>query len=153
MKYILLFLIILSFIGPASDKDKSTSDVIKDSIYNYVTCLDNSFNYLVNNVSLFYNISEKLYKTSYDSIMKDRVFQEHLIQSGETLDSIIQLYNTNIDDMEAFRKVVYKENQDIVSSSYDVKAGEYILVPSNRWINASNNINYLRRYIYNILIL
>ena len=64
--------------------------------------------------------------------MKDRVFQEHLIQSGETLDSIIQLYNTNIDDMEAFRKVVYKENQDIVSSSYDVKAGEYILVPSNR---------------------
>ena len=93
MKYILLFLIILSFIGPASDKDKSTSDVIKDSIYNYVTCLDNSFNYLVNNVSLFYNISEKLYKTSYDSIMKDRVFQEHLIQSGETLDSIIQLYN------------------------------------------------------------
>ena len=133
MKYILLFLIILSFIGPASDKDKSTSDVIKDSIYNYVTCLDNSFNYLVNNVSLFSNISEKLYKTSYDSI--------------------IQLYNTNIDDMEAFRKVVYKENQDIVSSSYDVKAGEYILVPSNRWINASNNINYLRRYIYNILIL
>ena len=133
MKYVLVFLIILSFIGPSVDEDKNTSDIIKNSLYNYITCLDNTFNYLVNNVSLFSNISEKLYKTSYDSI--------------------IQLYNTNIDDIEAFRKVVYKENQDIVSSSYDVKAGEYILVPSNRWINASNNINYLRRYIYNILIL
>ena len=39
---------------------------------------------------------------------------------------------TDIDDIETFRKVVYKENQDIVSSSYDVKAGEYILVPSDR---------------------
>ena len=64
--------------------------------------------------------------------MKDRVFQEHLIQPGETLDSIIQLYNHNIDDIETFRKVVYKENQDIISSSYDVKAGEYILVPSDK---------------------
>ena len=64
--------------------------------------------------------------------MKDRVFQSHLIQSGETLDSIIQLYNNNINDIEAFRKIVYKENQEIISSSYDVKAGEYILVPSDK---------------------
>ena len=132
MKYLLVFLIILSFIGPSVDEDKNTSDIIKNSLYNYITCLDNTFNYLTNNVSFFSNISENFYKVSYNSIMKDRVFQEHLIQSGETLDSIIQLYNTNIDDIEAFRKVVYKENQDIVSSSYDVKAGEYILVPSNR---------------------
>ena len=124
MKYFLLFLIILSFIGPAVDDNKSTGDVITDSIYNYITCLDN--------VSFFSNISEKLYKASYDSIMKNRVFQSHLVQSGETLDSIIQLYNNDIDDIETFRKVVYKENQDIVSSSYDVKAGEYILVPSDR---------------------
>lgn len=132
MKYILLFFIILSFIGPNADKDKSTNDVIKDSIYNYITCLDNSFNYLINNVSFFSNISEKSYKISYDSIMKDRIFQEHLIQSGETLDSIIKLYNDNIEDIETFRKVVYNENKNVVSSSYDVKAGEYILVPSNR---------------------
>ena len=78
------------------------------------------------------NLQVKLYKASYDSIMKNRVFQSHLVQSGETLDSIIQLYNNDIDDIETFRKVVYKENQDIVSSSYDVKAGEYILVPSDR---------------------
>ncbi len=132
MKYFLLFLIILSFIGPSVDDNKSTGDVITDSIYNYITCLDNTANYLVDNVSLFSNISEKLYKASYDSIMKNRVFQSHLVQSGETLDSIIQLYNNDIDDIETFRKVVYKENQDIVSSSYDVKAGEYILVPSDR---------------------
>lgn len=132
MKYVLLFLIILSFIGPNTDKDKSTNDVIKDSIYNYITCLDNSFNYLMNNVSFFSNLSEKSYKISYDSIMKDRIFQEHLIQSGETLDSIIKLYNDNIEDIETFRKVVYNENKNVVSSSYDVQSGEYILVPSER---------------------
>lgn len=130
MKYFLLFLIILSFIGPVVDDNKSTDNIIKDSIYNYVTCLDSTFNYLVNNVSLFSNISESLYKKSYDTVMKDRVFQEHLILPGETLDSIIKLYNTNIDDIENFRKVVYKENSDVISNSYDVKAGEYILVPS-----------------------
>ena len=132
MKYFLLFLIILSFIGPAANNNNSTNDVIKNSIYNYITCLDDTFNYLVDNVSFFSNISEKLYKASYDSIMKNRVLQSHLVQSGETLDSIIQLYNHNIDDIETFRKVVYKENQDIISSSYDVKAGEYILVPSDK---------------------
>ena len=47
MKYFLLFLIILSFIGPAVDDNKSTGDVITDSIYNYITCLDNTANYLV----------------------------------------------------------------------------------------------------------
>lgn len=132
MKYFLLFLIILSFIGPAVDDSKSIGDIVNDSIYNYITSVDNTVSYLVNNVSLFSNISEKSYKASYNSIMKDRVFQSHLIQSGETLDSIIQLYNNNINDIEAFRKIVYKENQEIISSSYDVKAGEYILVPSDK---------------------
>lgn len=132
MKYFLLFLIILSFIGPAVDDSKSIGDIVNNSIYNYITSVDNTVSYLVNNVSLFSNISEKLYKASYNSVMKDRVFQSHLIQSGETLDSIIQLYNNNINDIEAFRKIVYKENQEIISSSYDVKAGEYILVPSDK---------------------
>lgn len=132
MKYFLLFLIILSFIGPAVDDSKSIGDIVNNSIYNYITSVDNTVSYLVDNVSLFSNISEKLYKASYNSVMKDRVFQSHLIQSGETLDSIIQLYNNNINDIEAFRKIVYKENQEIISSSYDVKAGEYILVPSDK---------------------
>ena len=132
MKDFLLFLIILSFIGPAVDDSKSIGDIVNNSIYNYITSVDNTVSYLVDNVSLFSNISEKSYKASYNSIMKDRVFQSHLIQSGETLDSIIQLYNNNINDIEAFRKIVYKENQEIISSSYDVKAGEYILVPSDK---------------------
>ena len=64
--------------------------------------------------------------------MKDRVFQEHLVQSGETLDSIIQLYNNNIEDIDAFRKLIYEENKDVISNSYDIKAGEYIIVPSDK---------------------
>ena len=132
MKYVLVFLIILSFIGPSVDEDKNTSDIIKNSLYNYITCLDNTFNYLTNNVSFFSNISENFYKVSYNSIMKDRVFQEHLVQSGETLDYIIQLYNNNIEDIDTFRKVVYKENKDVISNSYDIKAGEYIIVPSDK---------------------
>ena len=132
MKYVLVFLIILSFIGPSVVEDKNTSDIIKNSLYNYITCLDNTFNYLTNNVSFFSNISENFYKVSYNSIMKDRVFQEHLVQSGETLDSIIQLYNNNIEDIDAFRKLIYEENKDVISNSYDIKAGEYIIVPSDK---------------------
>lgn len=130
MKYLLSFLIILSFVGPVVSKDKSPSEVIQDSLYNYITCLDNTFDYLVDNVPIFSNMSEKFYKKSYDSIMKNRVLEEHLIQPGETLDSIIKMYNNNISDIETFRKVVYKENQGTISSSYDLKSGEYILVPS-----------------------
>lgn len=132
LKYFLLFLIILSFIGPSTKDDKYTGNIFKDSIYNYITCIDNTFNYLIDNVAIFSNVSEKLYETSYNSIMKNRVFQEHLIQPGETLDSIIQLYNKDIDDINIFREIVYKENSDIVSDSYDVKSGEYIIVPSER---------------------
>ena len=132
MKYVFLFLILLSFVGSNIDNTKSTNNILKDSIHSYITCLDNTYNYLVNNFSLFSNISEKSYKKSYNAVMKNRILQEHLIQPGETLDSIIQIYNNDIDDIEIFRKVVYKENQDIISSSYDVKSGEYILVPSER---------------------
>ena len=132
MKYIFLFLIILSFVGSSLNDNKSTDNILKNSLYSYITCLDNTFNYLVDNVSFFSNISENLYKNSYDSIMKNRILQEHLIQPGETLDSIIQIYNKDIDDIEVFRKVVHKENPDVISSSYDVKSGEYILVPSER---------------------
>ena len=105
MKYFLLFLIILSFIGTSVSDDKTTGNVLKDSVYNYITSLDNTFNYLVENVSFFSNISENSYKTSYNSIMKDRIFQEHLVQPGETLDSIIQIYNNNKEVVE-FQKLM-----------------------------------------------
>ena len=64
--------------------------------------------------------------------MKNRSLIKHYVNSGESIDQIIKTYNSNIDkDIDDFREVVYKENQGIVSSDYNVQAGEYILVPSN----------------------
>ena len=130
MKYILFFLIILSFIGPVADKEKSFDSVIKDSIYNYITCLDNSINYLSNNFTFVDKILNIQYELAYNNIMEDRVMEKHLVISGETLDDIIKTYNNNIDNIEDFRKVVYLENKDTVTKDYQVNTGEYILVPS-----------------------
>lgn len=63
--------------------------------------------------------------------MKDRTLTKHLVVSGETLDSIINLYNNNIDNIEDFRKVVYKENKGTVSDDYELQAGQYIAIPSD----------------------
>ena len=135
MKYLLIFFIILSFIGPVVEDHKSMGSILKDSVYNYVTCLDNSLNYLVDtfpSVEKFVNIP---YDIAYNSVMKDRVLEKHLVLSGETLDDIIKSYNTNIDNIEDFRKVIYKENQDVVSKDYQVKSGEYILIPCEKLIS------------------
>ncbi|HSQ90217.1 hypothetical protein, partial [Romboutsia sp.] len=63
-------------------------------------------------------------------VMDDRHLVKHLVTSGETLDDIIKSYNSNIEDIENFRKVVYKENIGIVSKEYQVQSGEYITIPS-----------------------
>lgn len=135
MKYILFFLIILSFIGPVADKEKSFDSVIKDSIYNYITCLDNSINYLSNNFTFVDKILNIQYELAYNNIMEDRVMEKHLVISGETLDDIIKTYNNNIDNIEDFRKIVYLENKDTVTKDYQVNTGEYILVPSEKLIS------------------
>ena len=135
MKYILFFLIILSFIGPVADKEKSFDSVIKDSIYNYITCLDNSINYLSNNFTFVDKILNIEYELAYNNIMEDRVMEKHLVISGETLDDIIKTYNNNIDNIEDFRKFVYLENKDTVTKDYQVNTGEYILVPSEKLIS------------------
>ena len=135
LKYILFFLIILSFIGPVADKEKSFDSVIKDSIYNYITCLDNSINYLSNNFTFVDKILNIQYELAYNNIMEDRVMEKHLVISGETLDDIIKTYNNNIDNIEDFRKIVYLENKDIVTKDYQVNTGEYILVPSEKLIS------------------
>ena len=135
MKYILFFLIILSFIGPVADKEKSFDSVIKDSIYNYITCLDNSINYLSNNFTFVDKILNIQYELAYNNIMEDRVMEKHLVISGETLDDIIKTYNNNIDNIEDFRKNVYLENKDTVTKDYQVNTGEYILVPSEKLIS------------------
>ena len=130
MKYLLLFLIMLSFIAPSAQSDKSFSDVFKDGFYNYITCLDNSLNYLVETVPAFSNLVQIPYEKAYKKVMDDRHLVKHLVTSGETLDDIIKSYNSNINDIENFRKVIYKENDGIVSKEYQVQSGEYITIPS-----------------------
>jgi adenylosuccinate synthase len=125
-------LLALLIISTAVDEDLSTTSLIRQFAYNYITCLSNSINYLGENVSVFSQIKNKPYEKSYTKDMKNRSLIKHYVNTGESIDQIIKTYNSNIDkDIDAFREVVYKENQGIVSSDYNVQAGEYILVPSN----------------------
>ena len=132
MKYIKTILLALLIISTAVDEDLSTTSLIRQCAYNYITCLSNSINYLGENVSVFSQIKNKPYEKIYTKVMKNRSLIKHYVNSGESIDQIIKTYNSNIDkDIDDFREVVYKENQGIVSSDYNVQAGEYILVPSN----------------------
>lgn len=132
MKYIMTILLALLIISTAVDEDLSTTSLIRQCAYNYITCLSNSINYLGENISVFSQIKNKPYEKTYTKVMKNRSLIKHYVNSGESIDQIIKTYNSNIDkDIDDFREVVYKENQGIVSSDYNVQAGEYILVPSN----------------------
>lgn len=132
MKYIMTILLALLIISTAVDEDLSTTSLIRQCAYNYITCLSNSINYLGENLSVFSQIKNKPYEKIYTKVMKNRSLIKHYVNSGESIDQIIKTYNSDIDkDIDAFREVVYKENQGIVSSDYNVQAGEYILVPSN----------------------
>jgi adenylosuccinate synthase len=125
-------LLALLIISTAVDEDLSTTSLIRQCAYNYITCLSNSINYLGENLSVFSQIKNKPYEKTYTKVMKNRSLIKHYVNSGESIDQIIKTYNSNIDkDIDDFREVVYKENQGIVSSDYNVQAGEYILVPSN----------------------
>ncbi|MGL6107127.1 hypothetical protein [Romboutsia sp.] len=135
MKYILAFLIILSFLGPVVDKNKPTSSIIRDGIYNYITCLDSSADYLANKVPMVTKLSNLSYEKTYNKVMENRILEKHLVASGETLDDIIKNYNTNIGDLEDFRKIIYKENPDLVSADYQIRSGEYVLIPSEKLIS------------------
>lgn len=132
MKYIMTILLALLIISTAVDEDLSTTSLIRQCAYNYITCLSNSINYLGENLSVFSQIKNKPYEKIYTKVMKNRSLIKHYVNSGESIDQIIKTYNSDINkDIDAFREVVYKENQGIVSSDYNVQAGEYILVPSN----------------------
>lgn len=132
MKYIMTILLALLIISTAVDEDLSTTSLIRQCAYNYITCLSNSINYLGENVSVFSQIKNKPYEKIYTKVMKNRSLIKHYVNSGESIDQIIKTYNSDINkDIDDFREVVYKENQGIVSSDYNVQAGEYILVPSN----------------------
>lgn len=135
MKYIIIFLMILLFIAPTVEENKSISTVLKDGVYNYITCLDTSASYLVDNVAIIEKLTQIPYSKSYDKIMKNRVLKKHFVVSGETLDDIIKNYNNNIGDLKTFRKVIYMENKDVITRSYEIKSNEYILVPSDKLIS------------------
>lgn len=135
MKYISIFILILFFIGPVADKDKSVSNVIRDGVYNYITCLDNYVDYSVQNIPLLSKLTNISYDKTYDKVMKNRILQNHLVASGETLDDIIRYYNNDINNIENFRKVIFKENPNVVSYDYQIKSGEYLLVPSENLIS------------------
>ena len=63
--------------------------------------------------------------------MANRTFVKHFVLAGETIDNIIKKYNNDVDDLESFRKVIYKENIGLVSDTYEVKSGEYLTVPTD----------------------
>ena len=130
MKYFLLFLLCLLFIAPSADNDKPISTVLKDGVYNYITSLDTSVTYLTKNVPAFSKLAQASYEKAYKNIMENRHLTKHLVSSGETLDDIIKSYNSDINDIENFRKVAYKENPGVISKDYQVQAGSYITVPS-----------------------
>ncbi|GAA0712077.1 hypothetical protein GCM10008904_24940 [Paraclostridium ghonii] len=130
MKYALFIVVVLLFIGTCVEDCTSLSQVFREGIYNYITCLDTSVNYLSENVPAFNNLTELSYNKAYEKVMNDRHLVKHVVKPGETLDSIIKSYNTDIKDIDDFRKVIYKENIDIISSDYNLNSGECILVPS-----------------------
>ncbi len=132
MKYCLLFLLVLFFISPNVDNNKSISQVFRDGFYDYITCLDKISDYANKNIPLVAKLYEIPYEKSYTKIMSNRTFIKHLVVSGETIDDIIKKYNYDIsnDDLKYFRKIVYKENINIISDDYNIEAGQYIIVPS-----------------------
>lgn len=131
MKYLLIFLIVLSFIGPSVQTKDDIPSAIRKGVYNYITCLDRSLNYLVKNVPAVSKIAEAPYKNTYKKVMKNRYFTKHLISQDETLDEIIKNYNSDIDNIDDFRKIIVHKNPGIVSKSYGIKSGEYIIIPTN----------------------
>lgn len=131
MKYIVSILLALLLISTSVDEDLSTTSLIRQCIYNYITCLSTSFDYLGENVEVFAEIKNKPYEKTYSKVMKNRSFSKHYVENGESIDQIIKTYNPDIDNnIDEFREVIYRENKEVVSSDYQIKSGEYILVPS-----------------------
>ncbi|MFI3210284.1 MAG: hypothetical protein R3Y64_04455 [Peptostreptococcaceae bacterium] len=131
MKIILMILLFIAFIGPSVEDNKSITQVFKDSVVNYVSSVDNTVTYLSENSEVFRDITQSKIQNSYDNVMQNRVLVKHVINSGESLDSIIRFYNDEVKNIDEFRTVILNENPDSVSSDYSLKAGNSILVPSD----------------------
>ncbi|MGL5750530.1 MAG: hypothetical protein ACRCXT_08390 [Paraclostridium sp.] len=133
MKYIIIILISFLLISTTVDEDLTNTSLIRQCIYNYITCLSSSFDYLGENVEVFAQLQNIPYERTYSSVMENRILVKHYVENGENIDQIIKKYNPNIDsNLGDLREVIYKENTNIVSSDYQVKSGEYILVPCEK---------------------
>ncbi|MGL5328693.1 MAG: hypothetical protein ACRDD7_05445 [Peptostreptococcaceae bacterium] len=132
MKYLISILLILFFIAPHVDDNESLSQVFKDGFYSYITSLDRTLNYAVENFDFVAKLADIPYESTYKRIMSNRSFTKHYVSSGETIDDIIKKYNLEVSNSELkdFRRVVYKENEGIVTSDYNIQSGQYIIVPT-----------------------
>ena len=129
--FLISFLLFSVFIAPNIKEDVDISQSFRDGFYDYLTSLDRVIDYANENIPLISKITNMSYDKTYKKVMEDRFLTKHLVSSGETLDYIIKKYNSSIsdNDLEDFRKVVYKENIDVVSEDYSIQSGKYILVP------------------------
>lgn len=129
--FLISFLLFLVFVAPNIKEDVDISQSFRDGFYDYLTSLDKAVDYANENIPFISKITNMSYDKTYKKVMEDRFLTKHLVSSGETLDYIIKKYNSSIsdNDLEDFRKVVYKENIDVVSEDYSIQSGKYILVP------------------------
>jgi len=129
--FLISFLLFLVFVAPNIKEDVDISQSFRDGFYDYLTSLDKAVDYANENIPFISKITNMSYNKIYKKVMEDRFLTKHLVSSGETLDYIIKKYNSSIsdNDLEDFRKVVYKENIDVVSEDYSIQSGKYILVP------------------------
>lgn len=130
--FLISFLAFIIFVSPNIKEDVDISQAFRDGFYDYLTSFDRAVDYVSEKVPLVKKFSNMAYNKTYEKVMEDRFLTKHLVNSGETLDYIIKKYNSSIDDndLEDFRKVVYKENIDVVSEDYNIQSGKYILVPT-----------------------
>lgn len=111
---------------------KVSSDFLRESVYNYITSLDAGLDMIDNSIPVMGGLKNFTYERTYNKVMKNRKFISHTVEDGENLDEIIKKYNTDIDDIDDFRRVAKEENKNKVSETYDIQFGEELLIPSEK---------------------
>jgi hypothetical protein len=115
-----------------SENIKISGDILRESIFNYISCLDAGLDIIDNSMPVMGGLKNFTYERTYNKVMKNREFISHIVEDGENLDDIIKKYNTDIDDIDDFRKVTKEKNKTKVSDTYDIQSGEELLIPSEK---------------------
>lgn len=111
---------------------KMSSDFLRESIYNYITSLDAGLDIIDDSMPVIGGLKNFTYERTYNKVMKNREFINHIVEDGENLDEIIKKYNNNTGDIDDFRKVIKEKNKNKVSDTYDIQSGEELLIPSEK---------------------